>query len=79
MVALPPQLFYNTQIPACLWFINRSKPAHRRGLFIDARRMGHLITRTLRELSDELLSKLISGEMRISHLEDYENAVATAD
>ena len=27
MVALPPQLFYNTQIPACLWFINRSKPA----------------------------------------------------
>ena len=29
MVALPPQLFYNTQIPACLWFLNRNKPAHR--------------------------------------------------
>ena len=60
MVALPPQLFYNTQIPACLWFINRSKPAHRRGqtLFIDARSMGHLITRTLRELSDDEIARI---------------------
>jgi type I restriction enzyme M protein len=54
MVALPPQLFYNTQIPACLWFLNKAKPAHRKGqtLFIDARRMGFLIDRTLRDLSD---------------------------
>lgn len=45
MVALPPQLFYNTQIPACLWFLNKAKPAHRRGqtLFIDARRMGYML------------------------------------
>ncbi len=55
MVALPPQLFYNTQIPACLWFLNRAKPALRRGqtLFVDARAMGTLVTRTQRELSDE--------------------------
>ena len=54
MVALPPQLFYNTQIPACLWFLNRNKPAHRTGqtLFIDARNMGYLVTRVLRDLKD---------------------------
>src|SRR5258708_14089519 len=55
MVALPPQLFYNTQIPACLWFLNRNKPTHRRGqtLFIDARNMGYLVSRVLRDLNDE--------------------------
>lgn len=60
MVALPPQLFYNTQIPACLWFLNGAKPAHRQGqtLFIDARRMGYLIDRTLRDLSDEEIAQI---------------------
>ena len=55
MVALPPQLFHNTQIPACLWFINRAKPDHRRGqiLFIDTRNMGEMIDRTRRELTDD--------------------------
>lgn len=54
MVALPPQLFYNTQIPACLWFIDRAKPTPRRGqmLFIDARDLGKMIDRTRRELTD---------------------------
>lgn len=60
MVALPPQLFYNTQIPACLWFLNKAKPAHRRGqtLFIDARRMGYLLDRTLRDLSDDDIAQI---------------------
>ena len=60
MVALPPQLFTNTQIPACLWFINRSKPTQRRGqtLFIDARSLGHLVNRTLRELSDDEIGRI---------------------
>ena len=65
MVALPPQLFYNTQIPACLWFLNRDKPAHRRGetLFIDARNMGYLVNRTLRDLNEDDLEK-ITGTFR---------------
>ena len=59
MVALPGQLFYSTQIPACLWFLARDKSANghrdRRGeiLFIDARKLGHLVDRTRRELSDD--------------------------
>ncbi len=89
MVALPGQLFYSTQIPACLWFIARDKrgqpsPASsrhplplgegrgegepagrfrdRRGevLFIDARRMGRLVDRTHRELTDEDIAKIAS-------------------
>lgn len=60
MVALPPQLFYNTQIPACLWFLNKNKAAHRKGqtLFIDARHMGYLIDRTLRDLTDDDIHKV---------------------
>ena len=64
MVALPGQLFYSTQIPACLWFLARDKSngkagkSHlrdRRGevLFIDARNMGQLVDRTRRELTDD--------------------------
>jgi type I restriction enzyme M protein len=59
MVALPSQLFYNTGIPACLWFISRDKEngsfRNRKGeiLFIDARKMGYMADRTHRELTDE--------------------------
>lgn len=64
MVALPSQLFYNTGIPACLWFVTRDKKDHsfrdRRGeiLFIDARNMGQMIDRRHRELSDEDVKKI---------------------
>ncbi len=65
MVALPGQLFYSTQIPACLWFLARNKnPGNgwrdRRGevLFIDARKLGVLVDRTRRELSDADVQKI---------------------
>ena len=59
MVALPSQLFFNTMIPACLWFIRRGKSV-RKGevLFIDARKMGSMISRRNRELTDEDISKI---------------------
>ncbi len=67
MVALPGQLFYTTMIPACLWFIARDKKTHnsfrdRRGevLFIDARKMGVLVDRRHRELTDEEVAKIAS-------------------
>lgn len=58
IIALPTQLFYNTMIPCCLWFVARDKKNHnfkdRRGkiLFIDAHKMGELVDRRHRELTD---------------------------
>ena len=66
MVAMPGQLFYSTQIPVCLWFVARNKNdgkrRDRRGetLFIDARKMGTLIDRVHRELTDEDVTKIAS-------------------
>ncbi|RYD56777.1 MAG: SAM-dependent DNA methyltransferase [Sphingobacteriales bacterium] len=61
IVNLPTKLFLNTQIPACLWFMRRSKQ-QRRGemLFIDARNHGYLLNRKNRDLSDDDIN-LIAG------------------
>jgi type I restriction enzyme M protein len=64
MVALPGQLFYSTGIPVCLWFLARNKKdgsfRDRRGetLFIDARKMGTLVDRVHRELTQEDIGKI---------------------
>ena len=65
MIALPGQLFYSTQIPACLWFLTRNKNPggdcrDRLGevLFIDARKLGHMIDRTRKEFSDEDIARI---------------------
>ncbi len=53
IIALPTQLFYTTQIPVSLWFINKKKARKGHTLFIDARDMGEMVTRKLRELDEE--------------------------
>lgn len=64
MVALPGQLFYSTQIPVCLWFIAREKRNGRfrdrrsQTLFIDARKLGTMIDRVHRELTEEDIRKI---------------------
>jgi len=64
MVAMPGQLFYSTQIPFCLWFIARDKKngrfRDRRGqtLFIDARKLGTMIDRVHRKLTEEDIKKI---------------------
>lgn len=64
MVALPGQLFYSTQIPACLWFLARDRKDGRfrdrtkEILFIEARKIGRLVDRTHRELADEDIRKI---------------------
>jgi len=64
MIALPPQLFYSTPIPACLWFLSRNKAEARfrdhRGetLFINARKMGYLVDRTHRDLSSDEIARI---------------------
>jgi type I restriction enzyme M protein len=64
MVALPTQLFFNTQIPACLWFLSRNrtngKYRNRKGeiLFIDARKIGALVSRKNRAFTSEDIAKI---------------------
>ena len=61
IVALPGQLFHSTQIPACLWFLSRgrsSRERRRETLFIDARKLGHMIDRTRRDLSPENIARI---------------------
>ena len=64
IIALPGQLFRSTQIPACLWFLSKGRlngeRRVRRGetLFIDARKLGHMIDRTRRDLSQEDISRI---------------------
>lgn len=64
VVALPDRLFYNTGIPACLWFLSKNKAdGHFRDrreetLFIDCRYMGNMISKKQRELLDDEISKI---------------------
>ncbi len=69
MVALPGQLFYSTQIPVCLWFLARDRSngfvksdklrdRRREILFIDARKLGHMVDRTRKEFSDADIEKI---------------------
>ncbi len=64
MVALPSQLFFNTQIPACLWFLARDRRNHkfrdRSGeiLFVDARKLGAMINRKNKVLTDEDIARI---------------------
>lgn len=64
IVAMPSQLFYTTQIPACLWFVSRDRHDHKLRdrhdeiLFIDARKMGTMVTRKNRELTEEDIAKI---------------------
>lgn len=66
MISLPPQLFYNTSIPVCLWFLARNKKNGKfkdrtgKTLFIDARNMGEMIDRRHRVLTDKEINKIAS-------------------
>lgn len=53
ILAMPTQLFYTTQIPVSIWFLGRNKRQPGKTLFVDARDMGSMVTRSLRELTDD--------------------------
>ena len=82
MVALPGQLFYSTQIPACLWFLSRDRHGEenrtfrdRRGeiLFIDARKLGRMTDRTHRELTGEDIARIADTYHAWRAGRDYED------
>jgi Type I restriction-modification system methyltransferase subunit len=58
IIAMPTQLFYTTQIPVSLWFISKSKRQPGKTLFIDARKMGTMVSRKNRELTEEDILKM---------------------
>lgn len=58
IVALPEKLFYSTGIPVSLWFLTKNKKQKRKTLFIDAKDLGHMVSRKLREFSDEDIKKI---------------------
>ena len=84
MIAMPGQLFYSTQIPVCIWFLAKDKSnglvgdtklRDRRGeiLFIDARKLGHMIDRTRREFSDEDIARFTDTYHAWREGKDYED------
>ena len=84
IVALPSQLFYNTGIPVSIWFLSRNKQQKGRVLFVDARNMGQMVTRAVRELDEEKDIKKIADTFdayREGKLEDEAGfcAVKTLD
>ena len=91
MVALPGQLFYSTQIPVCLWFLTRNKKDGKRRdrrketLFIDARKLGTLIDRVHRELTDTDIAKIVRiyhawrGDTNADPYEDVAGFAKSAD
>lgn len=81
IVAMPTQLFYTTQIPVSLWFLNKQKKQTGKTLFIDARKMGSMVSRKLRELTDEDIKKIADTYTAFvdGTLEDVKGFCASVD
>ena len=83
IIAMPTQLFYSVTIPVTLWFITRNKKQKNKTVFIDARKMGHMVDRKHRDLSDDDIQKLANTVEAFQNgtLEDVKGfcAVATLD
>lgn len=80
IVAMPGQLFYSTAIPVCLWILNKKKTQPGKTLFIDAREMGTMVTRKLREFTEEDIAKVAKAfdDFRNGELEEEKGFSAIA-
>ena len=76
MVALPGQLFTNTQIPACIWFLNRNKKRKGEVLFIDARQVGYMKDRVLRDFTADDIAKIANTLHAWQTSDSYEDQAA---
>ncbi|MDR1539962.1 MAG: type I restriction-modification system subunit M [Clostridiales bacterium] len=84
IIAMPAQLFYTTQIPVSLWFVSRNKAQKGRTLFIDARKMGTMVSRRLREMTAGDIAKIAEtfqafNAGTLEGVKGYCAAAATAD
>lgn len=80
IVALPTQLFYSVTIPVTLWFISKNKKQKGKTLFIDARKMGHMVDRKHRDFTDDDIQKLADtfNEFQNGTLEEVKGFCAIA-
>ena len=80
-MSMPTQLFYTTQIPVSLWFLNKKKEQPGKTLFIDARKMGTMVSRKLRELTDDDILKIADtyNAYADGSLEDQKGYCAVVD
>ena len=72
IITLPDKLFYTTGIPVCLWFVRKNK-SNKNVLFIDARNLGEMIDRKVRELKEEdlvLISETYHNWLNNNNYED---------
>ena len=81
IVALPTQLFYSVTIPVTLWFISKNKSQKGKTLFVDARKMGHMVDRKHRDFTDEDIQKLADTFTQFQNgtLEEVKGFCAIAD
>lgn len=77
IVSLPGQLFYSTGIPVSLWIMRKGKTesSKNRILFIDARNLGHMIDRKVRELSEEDIQLIASTYQNWRQGKEYEDVL----
>ena len=75
IVSMPSQLFYSVAIPVSLWIMRKGKTGNAKGkiLFIDARNLGHMVDRRVRELSEEDIQKIASTYQNWRQGKDYED------
>lgn len=81
VVAMPDKLFYSTGIPVSLWIISKAKAQTGKVLFVDAREMGTMVSRKLREFKDEDIAKIAStfDSFRAGELDNEKGFCAVAE
>lgn len=84
IIAMPTQLFYTTHIPVSLWFVSKAKKQPGKTLFIDARKMGTMVSRKLREMTEEDIAKIADTfkaycEGTLEDVKGFCAVVSTAD
>ena len=73
IIAMPTNLFYTVTVPCSIWIINRNKKQKSKTLFINATNLGTMVTRRLRELSEEDIKKVANTYHNYQNDENYEN------
>ena len=73
IIAMPTNLFYTVTVPCSIWIINRNKKQKEKTLFINTTNLGTMVTRRLRELSEEDIKKIANTYHNYQNDESYEN------